>query len=138
MSEKWRPVVGFEGAYEVSALGNVRSVARVVTKAARGVAHYKGKLLKPGIASSGYPSVVLGRAGGTHNVHVLVATAFIGPCPAGYEVRHKDGTRSNPNLDNLEYGSRLDNISDAQKHGTWYTPARYGPQRLRDWHGRFC
>jgi hypothetical protein len=39
---------------------------------------------------------------------------------------------------NLEYGTRGDNIRDAQRHGTWHTPERYGPERKRDYRGRFC
>lgn len=60
----------------------------------------------------------LGR-GHSRTVHSLVAAAFIGPCPQGQEVRHKDGTRTNNTADNLEYGTRTDNLRDAIRHGTW-------------------
>lgn len=127
MTEEWRPVVGFEGFYEVSSEGRVRSFRRGAN----------GRLLRPGISSNDYPTVALGR-GNSRTVHSLVAAAFIGPCPEGEEVRHHDNDRRNPRATNLRYGTRAQNIADAQAAGTWHTIERYGPQRRRDWHGRFC
>lgn len=122
MSEEWKPVVGFEGVYEVSNLGRVRSLDRVYYQTSRGGCFHphkrKGQLLRPGLTSVGYPSVVLGRKRGTFLVHRLVAEAFIGPCPEGCEVRHKDGTRNNNTADNIEYGTRKENMADARRHGT--------------------
>lgn len=54
-------------------------------------------------------------------MHYLVALAFLGPAAHGCEVRHKDGTRDNNHVENLEYGSRTDNVADARKHGTLYS-----------------
>ena len=127
MSEEiWKPVVG-SPAYEVSTLGRVRSLPQRRRQMSRWGTYYwhstKGKLLKPGIASNGYPTVAIGR-GNTRTVHSLVAEAFIGPYPEGCEVRHKDGDRENPKLDNLEYGSRTDNIFDAVNHGSWHSKRR--------------
>ncbi|WP_372732947.1 NUMOD4 motif-containing HNH endonuclease [Novosphingobium sp.] len=103
MSERWKTVLGFPD-YMVSSEGRVYS-------------HISQKFLRPGIASNGYPTVALGR-GNTRTLHSLVAETFIGPCPAGMEVRHRDGIRTNPKLSNLRYGSRSDNIKDAYEHGT--------------------
>jgi hypothetical protein len=44
--------------------------------------------------------------------------AFQGPCPNGLEVRHLDGNRTNPKLNNLKYGTRIENMQDAILHGT--------------------
>jgi hypothetical protein len=122
MEEQWRPVVGYENEYEVSDQGRVRSLTRIFYQPARSGALYpyrkKGRLLKPGLTSVGYPSVALCRK--THLVHRLVAAAFIGPCPAGWEVRHKDGSRTNNAVHNLEYGTRKDNVADARRHKTLY------------------
>jgi transcriptional regulator with XRE-family HTH domain len=49
----------------------------------------------------------------------MVAEAFLGPCPKGEEVRHGDGDRTNPRLDNLSYGTRAQNIADCKIHGTF-------------------
>jgi len=104
--EDWRDVVGFEGKYQVSNTGRVKSFARG-----------NARVLKPGLTSVGYPSVVLGR-GNTNLVHSLVAEAFIGPRPAGHEVLHGDGTRDNNVLSNLRYGTRAENLADSKAHGT--------------------
>jgi len=101
--EEWRSIVGHPG-YMISNEGRVYS-------------HLSQKFLQPGIASNGYPTVALGR-GKTRTLHSLVAEAFIGPCPTGMEVRHRDGVRTNPQRSNLRYGTRSDNIADAYAHGT--------------------
>lgn len=106
-TERWRPVVGFENDYAVSDLGRVVSFRRG-----------ERRILRAGLTSAGYPSVVLGRRK-TKLVHRLVAEAFIGPCPEGQVVRHKDGHRDNCGADNLEYGTRAQNMEDAKAHGTY-------------------
>lgn len=69
---------------------------------------------------NGYPTVALRRNGRTTNtaVHRLVAEAFIGPCPAGQEVCHNDGTRTNCDAGNLRYDTRKNNLADREQHGT--------------------
>ena len=130
MEEIWKPIPEYEGKYEVSNAGRVRSLDRSVwchgqTKAGY-FSHKKGRELRPGLASTGYPCVVLWR-GNTQKVHVLVALAFLGPCPVGCEVRHIDGSRDNPRADNLQYGTRKENIEDSKLHGTFQ--ARYEASR---------
>jgi len=128
-NEIWRDVVGFEDAYQVSNMGRVKSKSRLVAMSAshKSVAYLsrrEGRLLKPGRASTGYFTVALGR-GNSRTLHSLVAEAFIGPCPIGYEVLHIDGTRTNNRVDNLRYGTRHENIMDAVKHGSWMTKERH-------------
>lgn len=118
MTEEWR-IVPSAPDYEVSNKGCVRSRAgRQVWGGPRTGFYTLGeKMLRPGIASNGYPTVALGRRN-TRTLHSLVAEAFIGPCPVGMEVRHRDGIRTNPEFSNLHYGTRKDNIADAWEHGT--------------------
>lgn len=111
MNENWKAVVGFEGRYEVSDLGRVRSWVR------------GERILRAGVSSNGYPTVALGR-GNSRTVHSIVAEAFVGPKCDGQEVRHKDGNRKNPVASNLCYGTRSDNIGDAVAHGTWMSAGR--------------
>lgn len=122
-AEAWKPVVGHPG-YEVSDLGRVRSIDRQ-TLVVR-----KGKLLRPGRASHGYPTVALGRQSRT--VHSLVAEAFIGPRPEGQEVRHLDGDRSNASLSNLRYGTPKENGADRVRHGTGTRGSQYRSTRLTE------
>lgn len=106
-SESWRPVVGYEGLYEVSDLGRVRSL-----RPYHGVA---GRILVVAPNSERYLRVDLSRAGQRKHalLHVLVARAFLGPCPPEHEVNHKDRDRANPRLDNLEYVTKAGNARHA-------------------------
>lgn len=121
--EEWRPVVGFEGAYEVSDLGRVRSLDRVRTakqrvrsgRLATITQRLRGKVLRPGIASNGYPTVALNSE--TRTVHSLVADAFIGPRPDNHQIRHLNGNRLDPTKNNLCYGTVTENALDVARHG---------------------
>lgn len=127
MIENWKAVPSYDGQYEVSDQGRVRSLGRYVTQTTKAGQPYQrwneGRILKAGLASNGYLTVCLGK-GVTRTVHSLVAEAFLGPCPVGQEVRHLDGTRINNAVDNLAYGTRTDNILDAVANGTWMSPKR--------------
>jgi hypothetical protein len=116
--EEWRPVVGFEGVYEISSLGRVRRILKSSgTKA--------GRMLKPQYSNpDGYPSVVLyvQQEGRFRFLHHLVAEAFIGPRPAGKEINHIDGNKKNPDVKNLEYVSPSQNRKHAVDHGLLYVP----------------
>lgn len=70
--------------------------------------------------SGKYPAVTLRDSSGqgrSHRVHVLVALAFLGPCPQGMEVLHWDDDPMNKKLSNLRYGTRGDNLRDAVRNG---------------------
>lgn len=123
-TEIWKPVVGFEGLYEVSSLGRVRSLDRVIEVTQRlrnGVPTVlarllKGRLLSPGRASHGYYTVSMG--GQSYCIHDLVLEAFVGPRPQGAVCRHLDGDRSRSVLGNLEWGTYTENSEDSASHGT--------------------
>ena len=125
--ENWRPVVGHETQYEVSDLGNVRSLAREWSQLARSGKEYvfrkKGKNLRPGPMLSGHLSVAIGK-GNSRTVHSLVMEAFVGPRPKNMEVLHINGVPSDNRLVNLRYGTRSENIRDAIQHGTWWSEKR--------------
>lgn len=107
-AEEWRPIAGFPG-YRISSNGRVLSELRPVSK-----------MLIASPMSSGYLSVKLYRDAEPHGrlVHVLVAEAFIGQRPTGYDVCHGDGNRSNNTLANLRYDTRSANLRERRDHGT--------------------
>lgn len=124
MPERWLPVVGWEGFYEVSDWGRVRSLPRVAGPRPR---YFPGRMRKTPRGADGYPRVTLSAQGtksGPLLVHRLVMRAFVGPCPEGQEVRHLDGDSSNCSLENLTYGTHSENERDAVRHGTHYWAAK--------------
>ncbi len=127
-TEAWKDIANHEGSYQVSSLGRVRSLDRVLSDGRT----YTGRLLKPGIASHGYPTVNLSNKGVVVNmlVHRLVLDAFIGPCPAGLECCHRDGDRTNPRLNNLRWDTSANNYKDSVRHGTYSHGSRHGHAKL--------
>lgn len=125
--ETWKPVVGYEGLYEVSDLGRVKKVARTITKADGTIKKVDERILKPS-DSNGYQIVGLYRNGVSNPnwVHRLVAQAFI-PNPNKLpEVNHKDEIRTNNKLDNLEWISHRDN-SNYGKHNERISKSKCKP-----------
>lgn len=118
--ETWREVVGFEGSYEVSSQGRVRSVPRTITYSDGRRVHADGRILSIQRDPGGYRAVELNRHGMAHRrlVHRLVLEAFVGPAPAGTEGCHGDGDRANNDLTNLRWDTRSANARDRVRHGT--------------------
>lgn len=118
MAGEWRAVVGYEGVYEVSERGDVRRIGR-----ARGT-RVGGRLLTAAPNIAGYPRVTLSKGGKKRRVfvHVIVALAYIGPCPEGKEVNHKDRDRANPIASNLEYLTHGEN--ERHKYASGVVPKR--------------
>jgi hypothetical protein len=101
---RWKQIPSFPD-YDVSDCGMVK----------RG-----NKLLKQSENAKGYPRVQLSRNGKNWSrvVHSLVAEAFIGERPAGLQIRHLDGDKSNNDVSNLAYGTAAQNEADKALHGT--------------------
>jgi transposase-like protein len=101
--EQWRPVVGFEGWYAVSSLGQVRRVAPAPGSQSR-----PGRILHPGRDRTGRPMVNLYRVGQLFPrlVAHLVADAFLGPRPAGHVVTVRNGDQRDVSAANLAYQTR--------------------------------
>ena len=117
--EVWKDVVGYEGLYEVSNLGRIKSKERIV-KNNHGNRIVKSKILTPFITNSGYCAIVLhnGRENFKLNyIHRLVANAFLDNKYNLEQVNHKDGNKLNNCVNNLEWCSRSDNIKHAIKNG---------------------
>lgn len=113
--EIWRDVVGYEGCYQVSNFGNVRSLDRIYSKR-------KGRMLKLNPNSNGYLMVHLYLDGKRTNkkVHQLVAESFLDHEPCGYKlvVDHIDNDKLNNNLNNLQVITNRENLSKDKTGGT--------------------
>lgn len=107
--EQWLPIPGYEGRYDVSDSGNVRSW---VPYRGMPIPHRRATP----IGSHGYP--IVGLDGGTPLVHLLMLLAFVGPRAEGMEARHLDGIKTHGNLANLAYGTSSENSFDLVRHGT--------------------
>lgn len=111
--EHWKAIAGYEGLYEVSDLGRVKSLGNDKSR--------KEKILKPRKYSCGYLLVQLCRDGVVKQclIHRLVAEAFI-PNPNNLEtVNHKDEVKTNNAASNLEWMSQKDNINYGTRNKWW-------------------
>lgn len=108
--EVWKDIAGYEGLYQVSDMGRVRSCKRLVSHPKGGKKVVNPRVLKPSNVH-GYPSVILCTNGTIKrfSVHRLVAIAFLDNPMNLPEVNHLDGNRANPEKTNLEWCSSAEN-----------------------------
>ena len=118
-AETWLSVVGFEGLYEVSSEGRVRSLSRRIRMAHEATRQHTGCLMTPVIDKDGYPRVIL-RVDGQHytrKVHRLVCEAFHGPpSDEAPHVDHIDHDKLNARSVNLRWISQLDNLARRKRY----------------------
>lgn len=127
--ERWLPIEGFDGRYDISSHGRVRTwIKRVGSRV--------DPLTEPAIRVTGkggtfgqYRVIVLigerDKKPRTRYVHRLVALHFIGPCPPRHEVAHDDGVGHHNWVENLSWKTRKDNHADKKRHGTEYIGERH-------------
>lgn len=114
--ETWSAICGYEGLYEVSSEGRVRSLDRTDPRG-----HLRrGKLISPVLNSKGYQQVGLSKNGvvSRHLVSRLVLEAFVGECPNGMECCHGPHGKLVNKLDNLRWDTPSNNKIDQSVHGT--------------------
>lgn len=130
MQETWSPVKGYVGYYEVSTLGRVRRLPKLLTNYLGVKRFYKGRILKLIRNPNGYLKVELSRNGKRKQllVHRLVATAFLRNPQKKRTVNHRDSNRSNNYLDNLEWATHSENALHGYIYGhrvdPWSSGAR--------------
>lgn len=126
----WRSVIGYEGMYEISENGDVRSLDRIISSGAR----RKGRVLKFTGKKARYRQVGLSKNNRVKvcDVHRLVAQSFIGPCPVGKQVRHKNGLSKDNRKVNLGYATPKENTLDKFQHGTMLSGERHPNARMRE------
>lgn len=118
MKEVWRDIKGYEGLYQVSNMGNVKSLEKYIVNKNQKLQFYNEHILKPNIAM-GYLKVTLSKGNKQHTlrVHILVAQTFIPNPNNKCEVNHKDGNKLNNCVNNLEWCSRSENEKHAYRLG---------------------
>lgn len=121
--EVWKDIPGYEGEYQASTYGRIKSVERKVVSKNwyTGEPFYRTvpeRILKPGrYCKSGHVSVILRRGTSGKPVHQLIMKTFIGEVPDGMEVLHINGIPTDNRLSNLRYGTRRENILDVYHQG---------------------
>jgi hypothetical protein len=114
MNEEWKDIKGYEGLYQVSNLGRVKSLDRVSNGQPK-----RGQILKPFKSSFRYLAVEVSRNAVTKSVpvHRLVAQAFL-PNPDNLpQINHKDGIKENNHVNNLEFCTAKHNSKHAVSSG---------------------
>lgn len=116
--ERWASIPGYDG-YQVSDIGRVRTLDRRILGKDGRVELHRGKILKPQRLKNGYQEVYLcdGKSRRHRTVHSLVAGAFLGERPAGHDVLHLNGDRSDNRVENLRYGTRSENFHSTYDYG---------------------
>jgi len=122
MDTVWKDIPGYEGKYQANAKGEIKNLSRMVRGKTRTGSWFLRKvpdhILKSGqYCKNGHVSVVLGKGTNGKPVHQLVMLTFVGPAPSGMEVRHINGNPKDNRLENLQYGSRTENILDVYYQG---------------------
>lgn len=119
MNEIWKDVERYEGSYQVSNCGRVRSLDRAVRNGLDSKRPVKGQMLKLWIGRSGYYVANLwsGNQMVHEYIHRLVLQAFAGSSSDGHECNHRDGNKANNHIENLEWVTSSENKRHARRNG---------------------
>lgn len=125
--EQWKDITGWEGYYQISNLGRLKSLKRPFVT--------QDKILKACIDKYGYPFAGLFRNGkrlACPKIHRLVLEAFVGKRPFGKECRHLDNNKTNNRLDNIEWSTHELNESDKYVNDTIMRGSKNGYSKLTE------
>ena len=134
-TERWLPVVGFEGFYEVSDHGRVRSVGRLLPASGRMNARtLAGRILRPRPSCGGYLGVNISVGGRSIDCKIarLVLSAFVRPPETGEVCNHVDFDRTNNCLSNLEWATQRENLDHSRRAGRMQTGETHWMAKLSD------
>lgn len=125
ITEEWRDIPDWEGFYQASNLGRIRSLSRVSSRGCRGgFMRIEGQILRQSKSSNGYLRMSFLDADGGRaksvSAHRMIASAFHGlPPTPKHQVAHHDGDRTNNLPNNLRWATSSENIADKKRHGTF-------------------
>ena len=121
--EIWKPIKDFEGLYEVSTLGKIKSCEKTIICKDGKIKHYKERLLKPSQGKYGRNQYTLSKNGQKYSVrgYRIVAETFLENPLNLPEVNHKDGNNLNDALENLEWVTYQDNMEHGLQHDLFNT-----------------
>lgn len=122
MEEIWKDIDGYEGYYQISNFGRVKSLARFVFNKDGSLQRFKKETIKsPKLDKDGYLKVTLSVNGNnkTFPIHRLVANAFLQNGNSELEVNHIDLNRKNNRIDNLEWVTHVDNVRHSVSQGKY-------------------
>lgn len=132
-NEIWKSIPDYEGYYEASSLGRIRSLPRIC-KTSLGFRQYGGRILNPYCTESArrYLFVGLSKYNKTRQlrIHRLVLLAFRGEAPEGHECCHTNGKPHDNRLVNLRWDLHTNNLKDRDKHGKWKDSIKARKYRL--------
>lgn len=123
MTEIWKDIQGYEGFYQISNLGNVKSLERVIDKGNGILQHRKERIMNKRESVDGYyvAKLNVNKKSKSIAIHILVARHFIDN-PNNYpEVNHKDCNRKNNQVDNLEWCTHQQNVEYSKQLGHYKT-----------------
>ena len=123
MTEIWKDIQGYEGFYQISNLGNVKSLERVIDKGNGILQHRKERIMNKRESVDGYyiAKLNVNKESTSIAIHILVARHFIDN-PNNYpEVNHKDCNRKNNQVDNLEWCTHQQNVEHSKQLGHYKT-----------------
>ena len=117
IEEIWKPVVGYEGIYEVSSLGRVKSCERTIIRSNGREINFPDKIMKPSINHKGYLIIDLRKNGNRQGgfIHRLVGKAFIDNPLNKERINHKNGDKTDNRVQNLEWVTNQENMAHAYK-----------------------
>ena len=133
MKQEWRPIPGYEGRYDISNDGEVRSWVQQGCASRLSDLVAKARILRQGVMPKGYRLVALtdgAMKAKTYRVHRLVLLAFVGPCPEGMEASHLNGDSSDNRIENLAWEPSKKNHARKKLHGTYKTGEKTNNAKL--------
>ena len=121
MQEIWKDIKDYEGLYQVSNLGRVKSLKKTIIRNNNYQQTFKEKILKPGLAKNGYLTVMLfkNKKGKTHTIHSLVAKTFLNNGDGYRCINHIDGNKTNNKATNLRWVTNSENIRNENTYNNF-------------------